>query len=142
MFKRVAATPERCDWLMRRRQGWPLRASHLENLTYITPHASTTPTRLHNGEERYVPRALLVEALFGCTLKRADAAMPPGTGLTVHHSEVSHHHGAPHLDGDDGLLPNSYATACSPASEHDEIRSHWYATLARSTLHTPDHSLS
>jgi hypothetical protein len=41
-------------------------------------------------------------------------------------SKVPHHHGAPHLDGHDGLLPNPDATARPPPVEHDEVRSDRY----------------
>merc|ERR1712029_1171201 len=39
-------------------------------------------------------------------------------------SEVSHHHGAPHLHGHDRVLPHHAAAACAPAAEHAQIRSH------------------
>jgi len=61
-------------------------------------------------------------------------ASQPQIALTcVLYSEIPYHHGAPHLDGYDWLLPHNATATCSSATEHAEVRSYRYATL--STLH-------
>ena len=90
--------------------------------------ASTTPHRVIMAKKG--TRSILYafgfrSLLFGAlTTPQGTPPMPPSkaTRLTrCLHSEVPHHHGAPHFDGHDGLLPDSNATARSPTVEHDEI---------------------
>jgi len=59
-----------------------------------------------------------------CPNRPHDPTRAPLT--TSPHSKVPHYHGAPHLDGHDGILPNPYATACASSPEHDEVRSDRY----------------
>lgn len=94
-----------------------------------------------NGQERYAaphtfcdayirelwPRTVLAAVLTGC----ANKTSTPGTALTNDHSEVSYHHGAPHLDGHDRLLPHNATATCASAAEHAQIRSYRYASPLR-----------
>lgn len=115
---------------------WLTRATP-QNFGFTTPNyppwtqPPLTPTRYilarRHGEERYAKPLQLQDVPIVAVLhSRSPVNVPPRPSqvCTVHaltaalYSKVPYHHGAPHINGNDGILPNHAKTARPPATEH------------------------
>jgi hypothetical protein len=119
----------------------PPRPGITETSTSRLPAPATTTIARRHGQERYAdvpvsPRDVDQNAVQMKELHPAASGplveastSTPRTALTEGvYSEISYHHGAPHIDGHDWILPHNATASCSSTAEHAEVRSYRYAT--------------
>ncbi|KAJ8116045.1 hypothetical protein OPT61_g2450 [Boeremia exigua] len=130
IFRFKSRTPAAAEYIQASIIGHGLRAP-----AYYADACSLGPLRASIGADwlkcRSDRQALRSRKPHRSTSRPPSPAAYAITRRDGQESQVSHHHGAPHIDGHDWLLPDNAAAARAPATEHAQIRPDRHGGTAR-----------